>query len=226
MAHSVAQHLAVSPSTYDAEIRRFIPGYDAMLDEATAAVAEHVAPRAHLLDLGAGTGSLTARLVARLPEARLTLIDADAAMLTQAEARLETARARLTFTRGSFTAPLPACDGAVAAFSLHHVHDAIDKRALYCNIADAIAPGGVLVIADAMLPETGPLAEPLRRRWSAHLVASGDTEEQAYARFADWAREDRYFSVDEEVAAIKAAGFVAIDVRWRLGPTAVVVAIR
>jgi tRNA (cmo5U34)-methyltransferase len=226
MAHSVAQHLAVTPSTYDSEIRRFIPGYDAMLDEAVQAVVEHVAPRAHLIDLGAGTGSLSERIAARLPETRLTLLDADAAMLAQAEARLAAVRGRLIFKQGSFTAPLPTCDGAVAALSLHHVHDAIDKRALYCNIADAITPGGVLVVADAMLPETGPLAEPLRRRWAAHLVANGDTEEEAYGRFADWALEDRYFSVDDEIAAIKAAGFVAVDVRWRLGPIAVILAVR
>jgi ubiquinone/menaquinone biosynthesis C-methylase UbiE len=226
MSHSVAQHLALSPSTYDAEIRRFIPGYDTMLEEAVAAVAEHVRPRAHLIDLGAGTGSLSERIATRLPEARLTLLDADAAMLKQAETRLAATRACVTFKLGSFTAPLPSCDGAVAAFSLHHVHDAIDKRALYCNIADAIAPGGVLVVADAMLPERGPLAEPLRRRWAAHLVGSGETEEQAYARFSDWALEDRYFSVDDEIAAIKAAGFAAVDVRWRLGPMAVVLAIR
>ncbi len=133
---------------------------------------------------------------------------------------------RVTLREGSFTAPLPPYDGAVAAFSLHHVHAADDKRALYHNLAAAIAPGGVLVVADAMLPESGPLAAPLRRRWAAHLTASGDSEAQAYARFADWAREDRYFSVEDELAARRAAGFAAIDVRWRLGPTAVLVAIR
>jgi ubiquinone/menaquinone biosynthesis C-methylase UbiE len=226
MGHSVALHLDVSPANYDVAIRRFIPGYDAMLDEAAEAVAEHVKPTAHLVDLGAGTGSLTERIATRLPEARLTLLDADLGMLAQATVRLARMRERLSFKPGSFTAPLPACDGAVAAFSLHHVHDAIDKRALYCNIADAVAPGGVLVVADAMLPDSGPLAEPLRRRWAAHLVANGHSEAEALARFADWALEDRYFSVDEEMAAIKAAGFVAVDVRWRLGPCAVVVAVR
>jgi hypothetical protein len=82
------------------------------------------------------------------------------------------------------------------------------------------------VVADAMLPDAGPLAEPLRRRWAAHLVANGDSESEARARFVAWAKEDRYFSVDEELSAIKAAGFIAVDVRWRVGPTAVIVAVR
>jgi tRNA (cmo5U34)-methyltransferase len=226
MGHSVAQHLAVSAATYDVEIRRFIPGYDDMLDEAASALAEHVAPTAHVIDLGAGTGSLSERIAARLDSVRLTLLDIDPAMLAQAVQRLESIRARIALCEGSFTAPLPACDAAAAASSLHHVHDAGDKLALYRNIYSAIAPGGMFVTADAMLPDAGPVAERLRRRWAAHLVASGDTEAQAYARFAEWAKEDRYQPVDAEVAAIKAAGFTTVDVRWRLGPMAVVVAIR
>lgn len=58
MAHSVRRHLRVETEEYDAAIRRFIPGYDEMLSEAAAAVAT-VAP-ARVIDLGAGTGALSA----------------------------------------------------------------------------------------------------------------------------------------------------------------------
>src|SRR5438309_1270468 len=89
MSHSVEKHLAVSPSSYDEEIRRLVPDYDEMLEEAVGAVLEHLpAGRGRVLDLGAGTGALSARIAARLPEVRLTLIDADAAMLAQAGVRL------------------------------------------------------------------------------------------------------------------------------------------
>jgi len=65
MSHSVEQHLAVTAAAYDVEIRRFVPGYDAMLDELVEALRDLLpdgeaasAPRPpHVLDLGAGTGS-------------------------------------------------------------------------------------------------------------------------------------------------------------------------
>jgi tRNA (cmo5U34)-methyltransferase len=227
MAHSVEKHLAVAPDVYDVEIRRFIPGYDEMLDEAVAAVAEQAElgdPR--VIDLGTGTGALAARIAAALPLARLILLDADQAMLEKAAIRLHADRDRLELRHGLFSDPLPAFDAAVASLSLHHLHTADEKRETYRRVHDALAPGGVLVSADVTIPAAKSLADPLRRRWARHLVANGDTESQAYARFAEWAKEDRYFGVDEELDMLRAAGFAEIDVRFRFGPSTVVVARR
>jgi tRNA (cmo5U34)-methyltransferase len=179
-----------------------------------------------VLDLGAGTGALSARIAARFPAVRLTLLDADPAMLEQAAARLPAERARVELRQGSFSGPLPRCDAAVASLALHHLHTREAKRDAYRSILGALPPGGVLVNADAAVPAVPALAEPLRRRWAAHLVAHGDTEAQAYERFAQWATEDRYFGLDEELAMLREAGFEQVDVRWRLGPIAVIVARR
>jgi tRNA (cmo5U34)-methyltransferase len=228
MSHSVEHHLAVTADAYDVEIRRFVPSYDAMLDELVEALADLVpeaaAPR--VLDLGAGTGALSARIAGRLPSASLTLLDADPAMLAQAEERLAPHRARVTLVRGSFFDPLPPCDAAVASLALHHVRSLDDKRALYRNVHAALPPGGVLLDADAALPAAPALADRTRRRWAAHLVARGDTEPQAYARFADWAKEDLYFPLDDDLSALRAAGFTWAEVLFRAGPIRVLAAIR
>jgi SAM-dependent methyltransferase len=224
MSHSVEKHLAVTPSEYDVEIRRFVPGYDAMMDEVIGALSEHLPPgAARVIELGAGTGALSERILTALPRVRMMLLDADAEMLARAESRLDAQRDRVELMHGSFTEPLPKVDAVVASLSLHHVHERSDKTGLYMNILGALPPGGILVNADAMIPEPAALAEPLRRRWAGHLVANGDTEAQAFERFAQWALEDRYFSIDEEVAMMRAAGFTEIDVRWRLGPSTVVI---
>jgi SAM-dependent methyltransferase len=227
MGHSVQKHLAVTPAVYDEEIRRFVPGYDAMLDEVVGALEEHLPRRTgRVLDLGAGTGALTARIAARLPELRFTLLDIDAAMLVRAAERLAPILPRLEFREGSFSQQLPACDAAVASLALHHLHARDDKRDTYRNILNALPPGGVLVSADATLPASAALAEPLRRRWAAHLIEHGDTESQAFERFAQWATEDTYYSIQDELEMLSEAGFAQMDVRWRLGPTTVIVARR
>jgi len=227
MSHSVERHLEVAPDVYDVQIRRFVPGYEEMLEEVAGALLEHLPGGAgRIVDLGAGTGALSQTIAARLPAAQLTLVDVDAAMLAEAEARLAAHRARIELRRASFTDALPECDAAVASLSLHHIHAPNDKSDMYRNVLRALRPGGVFVNADATVPTAPALAEPIRRRWAAHLVEHGDTQAQAFERFAQWATEDRYFGIDEELEMLRQAGFVEIDVRWRVGPSTVIVARR
>jgi len=227
MAHSVKSHLEVDVARYDEQIRAFVWGYEALMNEAADALVRHLgeASHAHVLDLGAGTGALTHVVAKRLKHARFTLLDADVAMIDQAKARLSSCLDRVTFVAGSFLDPLPACDAAMASLSLHHVRDRETKRALYANIRSSLVEGGILVSADAMV-SSGPLRARTMQRWAEHLMAHGDSEAEAYARFAKWADEDFYFSIDDELAMLREAGFVERDIAWRSGPTAVAIAIR
>ncbi len=221
--HSVSKHLEVTPAEYDVEIRRFVPGYDTMMDEVVGALREHLPMGpARVIDLGGGTGALSDRVLGALPDVQIMLLDADAEMLAKAAARLEARADRVQLMHGSFAEPLPHVHAAIASLSLHHVHDRNDKCAVYRNIYESLRPGGVLINADASMPEATSLSSPLRRRWAEHLVAHGDTEAQAFERFAQWAVEDRYFGIDEEIEMMREAGFSEIDVRWRFGPTTVI----
>ncbi|MDY7231132.1 class I SAM-dependent methyltransferase [Hyalangium rubrum] len=225
MSHSVQAHLDVAPAAYDVAIRKFIPHYEEMLSRAVETLAGLVSPKAHILDLGAGTGAFSQEVAARMPEASLTLLDADPAMLEQARGRLASLGGRAKFLRGSFFDPLPACEAAIASLALHHVHDLSEKRRLYGNIRATLPTGGVLVNVDITLATAPALEKLTRTGWAAHLVACGDTEAEAYARFDAWAQEDRYFSVTEELDALQSAGFAHIDVLWRRGPGTVLLAV-
>ena len=68
MAHSVKRHLDVGADAYDVEIRRFIPHYDEMLTTGVELLATLAPPVAHVLDLGGGTGALSAAVLRALPE--------------------------------------------------------------------------------------------------------------------------------------------------------------
>src|SRR5262245_49808697 len=84
MPHSVKRHLDVDADAYDAEIRRFIPDYDDMLATGVDLLSSLAPPGARVLDLGGGTGALSAAVLRRLPEARVTVLDVDRAMLGEA----------------------------------------------------------------------------------------------------------------------------------------------
>ncbi len=223
MSHSVRRHLRVEIEAYDETIRRWIPGYGDMIATAAGAVAA-VSPE-HVLDLGAGTGALAAAIL-RHPEVGVVeLVDVDAEMLGQARDRLRSFGARARFTLRSFTDPLPSCDAVAASLALHHIRAFEDKAALFRRIFEALQPGGVFVNADATMPSDEAGRKAGFAAWATHMARSGIGEAQARAHFAEWAEEDTYFPLDDELSALAAAGFEARCV-WREEPSTVVVARR
>ena len=218
MSHKVSRHLRIEVATYDRKIRQFVPGYETMLGIASALTAE-VKPR-HVLDLGSGSGGLSEALLSYPEIGIVELWDIDPEMLEHAQIRLFDYGERARFELRSFNDPFPACDAITACISLHHVPSLERKQALYRRAYNALRPGGIFVNADAAVPTHGKEKERLYRYWARHLVASGIPEGRAWQHFEEWAEEDSYFSLTEELAALSAAGFDAHCV-WREGPSAV-----
>lgn len=221
MSHSVRRHLRVSIGEYDASIRRFIPGYEEMIREAATAVSA-VSPRL-VLDLGAGTGALSAALLARPEVGVVELVDVDSEMLDQARIRLEPFGDRARFAVRSFHDPFPPNDAVAASLALHHVPSVEEKRVLYHRIFQSLPAGGVFVNADVTMPSQEPARSEAYRGWADHLVASGIDETRAWQHFAEWADEDTYFPLEVELGALEDAGFRARCL-WRRGVSTVVVA--
>jgi ubiquinone/menaquinone biosynthesis C-methylase UbiE len=226
MTHSVKRHLDVDADAYDVEIRRFIPHYDDMLATGVELLAMLAPPTAHVLDLGGGTGALSAAVLAGLPQARVTLLDVDRAMLDEARRRLASFGDRVEFREASFLDPLPAADAVVASLALHHVHDLGLKAHVYRAIHAALTPRGVFLNLDAAVMETERLNALTFDRWSARMAEHGIADPEARAHFAAWAQEDRYFPLDMELTVLRRSGFAEVDCLWRHGATAICCALR
>lgn len=218
--HSVQRHLRVEVDTYDEAIRRFIPGYEAMLEVAAAEIAR-VDP-GRVLDLGGGTGALAEAILLAAPDAKVELIDVDPDMLAVARERLDGYGDRTRFREASFDEPLPNADAVAASLALHHVPTMDEKRRLFARIHDCLRPGGAFVNADATMPAEPEAQESVWRAWAAHLVSCGIPEERAYRHFAEWQEEDNYFPREAEAAAMRAAGF-EVEQTWAEGPMVVAV---
>ncbi len=223
MSHSVSSHLRVEIDAYDEAIRTFVPGYEEMLALVAGTIA--ASGPAHVLDLGAGTGALSQAVLDRCGRCRVTLIDVDPAMLDQARQRLAAYGARTRFLEQSFLDPLPACDAVVASLALHHVPSIEEKRSLYRAIREALSPGGLFLNADATMPASDDHRSAEYETWAAHMVSCGITEERAREHFREWADEDVYFSVEEELAALETAGLAA-ECLWRVTPSTIIKGVR
>jgi len=217
--HRVAIHLGLAAREYDAAIRRYIPAYDAMIDTVVAIVGTLDAP--YVSDLGAGTGALGAAILDRVPSARVQFLDIDPAMLEVAGARALAHGGRAELRRGSFDDALPACDAVVASLALHHVPEPGRKRALYTRIHEALRPGGVFLVADITVHETGAAHDHMMSRWVQAMAQHGIARPEADALFAQWAGEDRYYPLTVELERLRTAGFAQPECFWKHGPSTV-----
>jgi hypothetical protein len=166
---------AVDADAYDVEIRRFIPHYDDMLATGVELLATLAPPTAHVLDLGGGTGALSAAVLGGLPEARVTVLDVDSEMLGEARRRLAPFAERVEFREAGFFDPLPAADAVVASLALHQVHDLGAKTDLYRAIHGALAPGSVFLNLDAAITADPRLNALTFDRWALRMAEHGIT---------------------------------------------------
>jgi tRNA (cmo5U34)-methyltransferase len=216
-----------NPAEYDAPRHRLVPSFDLLYGSTAEQVAIAVGdgPAGDVLDLGAGTGLLSAAVVARVPAVRLHLLDGSADMLGAARQRLAN-RTDTRFTEADLTGPLPAGPFAavVSALAIHHLSGE-RKRDLYGRAFAALQPGGVFVNLDQVL---GPTPAVERQYAAAH---------EAYARRhgsddAEWAgaqermRADRPDTLDDQLRWLRTIGFGDVDCAAKDGRFAVLVAWR
>ena len=176
-------------------------------------------PGERILDIGCGTGRLTAELMAAVGQGLVVALDRSEAMLREAAVQhgspvpgphdVGIEPPRIQFVRGDGAA-LPFVDAFDAVFSTATFHWIRDHDALFASIARALAPGGRLVAQCG----GGPNLDRLLTR-TAHLMASAD-----YVRFFEGWEEPWYFAdVASTIARLRRAGFTAIDVTLEPAPT-------
>ncbi|MFG3257585.1 class I SAM-dependent methyltransferase [Streptomyces sp. NPDC048172] len=125
-------------------------------------VVEAVAgPEPVVLDLACGTGSITGRLLERLPGARSTALDLDPVLLSiargtfEGDERAEFVTADLTDPDWPVALPRRPYDAVVTATALHWLSaDAL--RTVYGQIAGVLRDGGVFLNADHMRDDEAP----------------------------------------------------------------------
>jgi trans-aconitate 2-methyltransferase len=98
-----------------------------------------------VLDAGCGSGRLTERLLARLPDGSVVALDGSSSMLEEAARRLARFGDRVAFVQADLADPPLPVDGAVdAVMSTATFHWVLDHDALFHGLALVLRPGGQL----------------------------------------------------------------------------------
>jgi len=184
---------------WDAQQLAYMPDREERFTAMLAAVEAACGPAPRVLDLAGGTGSITRRLLARLPRATSVLLDVDAALLTIARGsfaddprvRLCSADLATPAWRHELGEPDGSFDAVLTATALHWLTPE-RVAGVYAEAADLLRPGGVIVNADHMPdPGIGSLGEGLTRITAARTAGlRTDTDSPDWAGWWEQLRAD------------------------------------
>ncbi len=162
------------------------------------------------LDVGCGSGRLTAALLDRLPDGHVVALDRSRNMLHEARAHLRPLYgSRVSFLQGALPA-LPLAARADVVFSTATFHWVADHVALFGNIHAALRPGGRLHAQCGGGPNLH----------HAHALAEQVMAEARFASyFAGWPGPWNFASADETAARLRGAGFVDVVTSLEPAPT-------
>ena len=236
---------------WDAQQQLHIPEREERFGAITAALAAYAGDRPRVLDLGCGPGSLSARVLQRLPGAEIVAIDTDPVLLAIGRGALAEERVRFVDAdlRGDWVSQLPLpppFDAAVSTTALHWLR-LTDLLPFYRALAGALRPGAVLLdgdrfdfdhdqqaiartarVAQPDWPQAPPGAEDWDAWWSA---IAADPEfareaEERRARHHEHPHDHEAHTYEFHRATLLAAGFAEVGTVWQRLVDRVLIAIR
>ena len=189
----------------------------------------YVATRSfRVLELGVGTGTLTAQILEAFPHAHLTGIDLSPRMIGRARQKLRPYRERVELISGDLGAFKESpYEVVVSALAIQHLRDA-EKWRLFRRIHRCLPVGGYFGNADDHLPED-PIFDTRYAQIASMLAAPGRRSEGWASPQAVWHAHEKFdhpSTVTAELAALTKAGFRHVGVPWRFFGQAVVWAYR
>ncbi len=197
---------------YDDSRRKLIPCYDDFYGTAIDILPFPPHSSIRVLDLGAGTGLLAAKIAGAFPNAALVLMDISENMLQQARNRLWPIADRCTFTVADYTQQPqlePGFDVVCSALSIHHLGKKA-KMEVFRWAFTLLRPGGIFVNADQVLGESPEIEQRYRGKWLEQVAARGVTKKELNAALVRM-QEDRMSPLSLQLAMLQEVGFVEVN---------------
>jgi len=199
---------------YDQARHQLVPGFDEFYGAAVAAIPYVGEEEIGVLDLGAGTGLLSAMVADRFPRARVTLLDFSTEMLEVARRRFgpsSSGESRFEFRVADYSEEaLPeGREVIVSALSIHHLGDR-EKRMLFRRVYEALPGGGVFVNADQVAGETPEAEASHQEEWLRRVREAGVGEEDLAASL-ERTKQDKNAPLASQMAWLAEAGFEKVS---------------
>ena len=186
-----------------------------VLDLITAVAAATNPDAKHVLDIGCGAGNYTLKLLEKLPQINVTLIDLSKPMLDRALQRIgAVTRNNIAALQGDIrqlSLPDRHYDIIMAAAVFHHLREDAEWEAVFGKCYAALKPGGSLWISDLIAHDDPAVQAVMWQRYGEYLV---QLKGEAYRDqvFSYIEQEDTPRSLLYQLHLLKQVGFRSVEV--------------
>ncbi|WP_420643489.1 class I SAM-dependent methyltransferase [Candidatus Leptofilum sp.] len=209
---------------FDADVERFSnlqTGQSSTVDaplamELITSAATVTNPQAtHFLDVGCGAGNYSLKLLEKLPNLDVTLIDLSLPMLDRARERVQAVTNGRIHTHQSDIRELELGEGQfdiiMAAAVLHHLREEAEWTAVFQKFHRALKPGGSIWISDLVTHTTEAIEQMMVERYGRYLT---ELKDEAYRDhvFAYIAAEDSPRPLLFQIDLLRQVGFIQAEI--------------
>jgi tRNA (cmo5U34)-methyltransferase len=202
-------------SDYTALISKCVPKYEEIFHNLFCYLPKDFKPQ-RILDLGCGTGNLTAAILHHFPTAEIHALDISADILSECKNRFKE-NTNIIYHQHDFSTlnfPENHFDFIVSSIAIHHVKDD-EKRKLYQQILALLKPNGLFEFADQTRGITEEIYQTHITRWKTEAFKLGSTPENWDMWMQHQADHDHHTPVVWHLEQLKEIGFTNIDVLWK-----------
>ena len=185
------------------------------LELITSAAAVTNPDATHFLDVGCGAGNYSLKLLEKLPNRDVTLIDLSRPMLMRAKARVQAVTNGRIHTQQTDIREAnlgeDQFDIIMAAAVLHHLREEAEWTAVFQKFFQALKPGGSLWISDLVTHTAVPIEQMMVERYGRYLTELKDVAYRDHV-FAYIAAEDSPRPLLFQIDLLREIGFVQAEV--------------
>ena len=185
-----------------------------ILDLISSSAAATNPTATQLLDVGCGAGNYTLKLLQKLPNLNVTLIDLSQPMLDRAQQRIRPATTgAITPMQGDIRdldLPRDQFDIILAAAVLHHLRSDDEWRAVFQKFHAALKPNGSLWVSDFISHQLPAVQQIMWQRYGQYLTNLKDEKYRDHV-FAYTEQEDTPRDLLFQFDTLRSAGFTQIE---------------
>jgi tRNA (cmo5U34)-methyltransferase len=216
-------------AAYSQQNPPWLPNYAGAMDLVLQALKLYLPSTARIIDLGAGTGNLSRRVLQAFPDCHLTLVDFSQNMLDGTAGVLAGFEGRyelLLHDMWNIDFQAGAYDAVVASFALHHGRGETVYKKMYQNIFRWLKTPGVFACCDVVNGDAPSLSDINEAGWRQFLVHEEFSAPDIERLFANYHREDSPLSLKQHLNLLSQVGFASADVLWKKSNFSVYVGIK
>lgn len=179
---NIREEFNIVADKYDEQRKKLIPCFDDFYSCAVDNI-KFDNPNPKVLDLGAGTGLLTQKLLERCPFAEVEMVDLSENMLAVAKHRFRN-KENVSFKIGDYSSMIfnETYDAIISSLSIHHLADS-EKIKLYRKIYDHLKPSGLFINAEQVSGEDLFIDGIYRKVWEQAVEQSGLSQDEILSAY-------------------------------------------